>query len=321
MDPIASSLQIVAEGLRFPEGPIALSDGRVLVVEIEGKALTAVLPDGRLEVIATLDGGPNGAALGPDGWVYVCNSGGWLYADEKLPDGKIIRRNTAQNPQRGWIERVRLADGSVERLHEAHEGIALGSPNDIVFDDLGGYYFTDHGKRSPTALEYGSVYYAPPDGSSLIRCVGNMVTPNGLGLAADGGTLYVAETITRRVWAFDLVGPGTIAPRPWPSSCGGRLIAGLPDNNLLDSLALDNKGRVCVASLFNGGVWAISPDGKERRHTPLPDLMTTNICFGGPDLRSAYVTLSSTGRLGRMQWDAPGQPLPFLNYQPGRRPG
>lgn len=316
MDSIASSLQIVAEGLRFPEGPIALPDGRVLVVEIEGKALTAVLPDGTLEVIANLDGGPNGAALGPDGWVYVCNSGGWLYTDEKLTDGTVIRRNTAQNPRRGWIERVRLADGSVERLHEAYGDVALGSPNDIVFDEHGGYYFTDHGKRSPATLEYGSVYYAPPDGSSLVRCVGNMVTPNGLGLSADGRTLYVAETITRRVWAFDLVVPGTIAPQPWPSSCGARLIAGLPDNNLLDSLALDKEGRICVACLFNGGLWTISPDGSERRHTPCPDLMTTNVCFGGTDMRSAYVTLSSTGRLGCLDWDVAGQPLPFLNYQP-----
>lgn len=316
MGAIESSLRIIADGLRFPEGPIALPDGRVLVVEIEGKSLTAVLPDGVLEVVAKLDGGPNGAALGPDGWVYVCNSGGWVYADEKLPDGTVIRRNTSQSPQRGWIERVRLADGFVERMHETYEGAQLGSPNDIVFDEQGGYYFTDYGKRSSTALEYGSVYYAPPDGAPLIRCVGSMVTPNGLGLAADGNTLYVAETLTRRVWAFDLVGPGTIAPKTWPSSCGGRLVAGLPDNNLLDSLALDEDGNVCVACLFNGGVWTISPDGSKRRHTPCPDLMTTNVCFGGTDMRSAFITLSSTGKLGCLDWDVAGQPLPFLNYQP-----
>ncbi|MFA6310134.1 MAG: SMP-30/gluconolactonase/LRE family protein [Sterolibacterium sp.] len=312
---MTARLQIVAEGLRFPEGPVALPDGRILVVEIEGQALTAVSPDGKLEVIADLDGGPNGAAVGPDGWVYVCNSGGWLYTNETLGTG-TIRRNTAQSPRRGWIERVRLADGAVERLHEAYQGAPLGSPNDIVFDDHGGYYFTDHGKRSATALEYGSVYYSPPDGSGLIRCAHPMITPNGLGLSRDGKTLYVAETVTRRLWAFDLVEPGRIVPEPWPSSNGGRLVAGLTDNNLLDSLALDSQGHICVACLFNGGIWVISPDGVERRHTALPDLMTTNICFGGEGLRSAYVTLSSTGRLGRLDWDQAGQPLPFLNYQP-----
>lgn len=312
---MTSPLQIVAEGLRFPEGPVALPDGRVLVVEIEGQALTAVLPGGKLEVIAELDGGPNGAALGPDGWVYVCNSGGWLYTDETLDSG-TIRRNTGQNPRRGWIERVRLSDGTVERLHEEYEGTLLGSPNDIVFDDHGGYYFTDHGKRSATALEYGSVYYAPPNKPSLIKCAGSMITPNGLGLSADAQTLYVAETVTRRLWAFDLLAPGMIASQPWPSSNGGRLVAGLSDNNLLDSLALDANGHICVACLFHGGIWVISPDGVERHHTAMPDLMTTNICFGGEGLRSAFVTLSSTGRLARLDWDTPGQPLPFLNHQP-----
>jgi len=315
MTGIASSLHIVAEGLRFPEGPIALADERVLVVEIEGMTLTAVLPNGQSEVIAELNGGPNGAAVGPDGWVYVCNSGGWLYTDEKLESG-TIRRNTGQNPRRGWIERVRLSDGSVERLHAEYDGTPLGSPNDIVFDEHGGYYFTDYGKRSASTLEIGSLYYAPAGDSSLIKCVGALITPNGLGLSADGKTLYVAETLTRRLWAFDLAGPGRIAAKPWPSSNGGRLVAGLPDNNLLDSMALDARGRVCVACLYNGGIWTISADGSERRHTALPDLMTTNVCFGGKDLRSAFVTLSSTGRLGRLRWDIPGQPLPFLNYQP-----
>ena len=67
---------IVAEGLAFPEGPVAMPDGSVLVVEIGGRSLTRVRTDGTLERIAALEGGPNGAALGPEGWVYVCNSGG-----------------------------------------------------------------------------------------------------------------------------------------------------------------------------------------------------------------------------------------------------
>jgi gluconolactonase len=66
----------VAAGLRFPEGPIAMPDGSVVVVEMFGPRLTRVLPDGRTEVIAEIPGGPNGAAVGPDGAVYVCNNGG-----------------------------------------------------------------------------------------------------------------------------------------------------------------------------------------------------------------------------------------------------
>jgi len=67
----------IASGLRFPEGPIAMDDGSVLVVEIKRGTLTRVKPDGSLQVIAETGGGPNGAALGPDGMVYVCNDGGF----------------------------------------------------------------------------------------------------------------------------------------------------------------------------------------------------------------------------------------------------
>ena len=67
----------IASGLRFPEGPIAMADGSVVLVEIARGTLSRVTPAGKVEVIAELGGGPNGAALGPDGKVYVCNNGGF----------------------------------------------------------------------------------------------------------------------------------------------------------------------------------------------------------------------------------------------------
>ena len=72
----------VTRGLRFPEGPIAMADGSVLVVEIEGARLTRVLPDGTKQTVAELGGGPNGAAIGPDGACYVCNNGGFHWFRE-----------------------------------------------------------------------------------------------------------------------------------------------------------------------------------------------------------------------------------------------
>jgi gluconolactonase len=306
-------LRVLTDLLRFPEGPVALADGSVLVVEIEGAALTRVWPDGRLEVIAQLDGGPNGAALGPDGWVYVCNSGGWLYTSE----ANGWRRPTGQSERPGWIERVHLATGRTEQLYERCGDIELQAPNDLVFDTLGGFYFTDHGKRRPRGIGVTSVFYAKADGSGLVEAVRGLVTPNGVGLSADGATLFVAETIPRRIWAFDLVEPGRIDARPWPSPNGGRLVAGLADNNLLDSLALDSSGAVCVASFNHCGIWAISPDGGRRDFTPLDDYYATNIAFGGADMRTAFVTLSSTGRLAAFTWPRPGQPLAFADTAPG----
>src|SRR5829696_6974627 len=73
--------KVVASGLRFPEGPVPLSDGSVLVVEIERGTLTRVLPRGTTEVVAFLGGGPNGAAIGPDGACYVCNNGGSTWTE------------------------------------------------------------------------------------------------------------------------------------------------------------------------------------------------------------------------------------------------
>jgi gluconolactonase len=305
-------MRVLTNALRFPEGPIALPDGSVLVVEIAGQALTRVHPDGRLEAVAELEGGPNGAALGPDGWCHVCNSGGWLYAEE----ANGWRRPRGQSDAPGWIERVHLATGRVERLYEGCGDLRLQAPNDLVFDRDGGFYFTDHGKRRPRAMGVTSVFYAQADGSAIVEAVMGLVTPNGVGLSADERTLFVAETIPRRLWAFALEAPGRIIPEPWPSPNGGRLVAGLPDNNYLDSLAIDAEGNICVCSFNRCGVWTISPDGAFRDFLALDDFYATNIAFGGADLRTAYVTLSSTGRLVAIDWPRPGL---RLNHDPGGR--
>jgi gluconolactonase len=305
------AVEIVGEGLGFPEGPVALPDGSVLVVEIGGQALARVHPGGHVERIARLAGGPNGAAMGPEGWVYVCNSGGWIHADVTMPDGRVLRRAVGQSPRPGWIERVRIADGQVERFYEDCAGECLQAPNDLVFDADGGFYFSDHGKRTETHLGLGSVFYGHADRRPLRRVVGQLLTPNGIGLSPDGQTLYVAETATRRLLAFALVGAGQVQPAPWPAPTGGRVLAALPGFNGLDSLAVDADGGINVASLINGGIWTITPDGSTATHRAIDDPFTTNICFGGADRRSAFVTLSASGRLARLQWHKPGLALHF----------
>jgi gluconolactonase len=302
-------LRVIADGLRFPEGPVALSDGTVLVVEIAGQALTRIQPDGRKEVVAELEGGPNGAALGPDDWAYVCNSGGWRYCCE----ANGWQRPTAQATRAGWIERVNLRTGKVERLYERCGRQALRAPNDLAFDHCGGFYFTDHGKRRPRSHVLGSLYYARADGSDVVEVVAGMLTPNGVGLSANGRTVYVAETLPRRLWAFELNGPGEIRREPWPSPNGGRLVAGLPGAHYPDSLAIDAAGHICVASFNQCGIWEIAPEGSVCIFRPLKDFYATNIAFGGPDLCTAFVTLSSTGRLVSFTWPRPGQALPYVN--------
>jgi gluconolactonase len=298
----------IAKGLRFPEGPIAMADGSVLLVEIERQTLSRVHPDGRVEVVAKTGGGPNGAAIGPDGAVYVCNNGGLRWHEDRHG-----LRPTSQpdDYSGGRIERVDLASGEVRVLYTKTDNGPLKGPNDLVIDRSGGIWFTDLGKGRARDLDRGGVYYAAPDGSSIREVVYPMLTPNGIGLSPDESRLYVAETQAGRLWAFDLEAPGVVKRRSFPSPNGGELVAGLPGYQLFDSLAVDAEGNICVATLFNGGITVISPDGKRIEHIPMPDIYTTNLCFGGPDMKTAYVTLSLTGRLVALDWPRPGLRLNF----------
>jgi gluconolactonase len=296
-------IHILAQGLEFPEGPVALADGSVLLVEIAAGTLARIFPDGTKTVVAKTGGGPNGAAIGPDGKCYVCNNGGFDWhvdGTHRRPIG------VAKDYVGGRIERIDLDTGAVECLYRTAGEVPLKGPNDLVFDQHGGFYFTDLGKVRARDMDRGAIYYASADGSLITEVAFPLVTPNGIGLSPDGETLYVAETEAARLWAFDILEPGVAKKQPWPSPHGGRLIAGVGGYQRFDSLALDAEGRICIATLINGGITVISPDGRHVEHHPMPDPLTTNICFGGPDLKTAFVTLSWTGRLVAVDWPVPG---------------
>jgi gluconolactonase len=300
------ALREITSGLEFPEGPVALDDGSVLVVEIKGGRLTRVLPDGTHKVVAETGGGPNGAAIGPDGEVYVCNNGGFEWHET---GGLTLPGNQPADYSGGRIERIDLETGRVEVLYTECDGIPLRGPNDLVFDAEGGFWFTDHGKNRERDRDRTGIFYATPDGGQIEEKIFPLDAPNGIGLSPDDSTLYVAETHTGRVWSWSLSAPGVIEPRETPN--GGTLLAGLPGLQLLDSLAVDSAGNVCVATIVNGGITSISPDGASIEHLPTGDPLTTNICFGGEGLRTAYITLSGTGRLVAAEWPRPGLKLHF----------
>ena len=295
---------VITEGLQFPEGPVALSDGSVLVVEIQRGTLTRVAEDGTQSIVAELGGGPNGAALGPDGHCYICNNGGFEW--HKGRDGRVFPGEQPANYTGGRIERVDLKTGAVETLYEACNGERLKGPNDLVFDQTGGFWFTDHGKTSPRTRDRTGVFYAAADGSRIEEVIFPMEAPNGIGLSPDEKTLYVAETPTGRLWAYAIASPGALdvdIPR--------RMLAQRPDFHMFDSLAVDASGNVCVATLITGGITSHSPDGSAVEFFAMPDVLTTNIAFGGEGLQTAYITLSSTGKLIKATWPTPGLRLNF----------
>jgi len=299
--------RILAEGLRFPEGPVTLPDGRIALVEIEAGRITAIGPDGGKSILATPGGGPNGLALGPDGMLYCCNNGGfeWIEADGVL-------RPHGQPPDYagGRIERIDPATGEVTRLYEECDGRRLRGPNDLVLDDKGGFWFTDLGKVRARDREHGAVYWAALDGSRIMEAAHPVPGgANGIGLSPDGRILYVAETETGRLWKFDILGPGELQKNPWPSPHGGQLLCQFPGFRRLDSLAVTAAGNICVATLVAGEITTVSPQGEIIDVVRCDERMPTNICFGGPDRRTAYITLSNTGRLLEMPWKEPGLAL------------
>ncbi|MEM6626301.1 MAG: SMP-30/gluconolactonase/LRE family protein [Pseudomonadota bacterium] len=297
----------VAEGLQFPEGPVAMADGSVIVVEIRRGTLTRIPPDGSTEIIADMGGGPNGAAIGPDGAMYVCNNGGFEYHDV---EGLCIPGHAPADYETGRIERVDLATGEVTRLYDNCEGRPLRGPNDIVFDAHGGFYFTDLGKSWPRKRDTGAVYYALPDGSKIVEIEHSLVTPNGCGLSSDGKYLYYADTVPGRLWEYEILAPGEVAMRTPLGGLKAQLVTTLPGLQYLDSLAVTAAGNICVATILNGGVSSITPGG-EVTHYATGDPLTTNICFGGEDMRDAWITASGTGKLLKARWPEPGLKLNF----------
>jgi gluconolactonase len=296
----APEIKVLASGLRFPEGPVWMPDGSIILVEIEARRLTRIGPDGSKTTVAEMPGGPNGAAMGPDGKMYVTNNGGFNWRETAHG---LFPVSQADDYSGGRLERVDLATGRIETLYTACDGIGLRGPNDLVIDRHGDIYFTDLGKARARDLDRGAVYYAKRDGSLIKPVATPTITSNGCSLSPDGKILYYAETESARVWAVDLIGPGEVNRAPFPSPNGARFVAQCGGAyQRFDSMAVDAAGNVCVATLMNGGITIVSPDGKTIRHLPLPDVMTTNICFGGPDMATAFVTLSASGRLACFDW-------------------
>jgi gluconolactonase len=301
----------LASGLRFPEGPVAMPDGSVVLVEIARGTLSRVTPGGRVHVVATLGGGPNGAAVGPGGKIYVTNNGGFNWVERP---GKLFPTTQAADYTGGRIQRVDPETGKVETLYDACDGRRLRGPNDLVFDEAGGFWFTDLGKTREREADRGAVYYARADGSLIREAVFPLERPNGIGLSPDGRTLYVVETPTARCWAFRLSAPGQIESANGPyRGEKGRVVVGLGGYQMFDSLAVDADGHICVATLITGAVSDIWPDGSRVDQYLLPDMMVTNVCFGGRGLRTAFATLSLGGTLVAFEWPRPGLPLPYLH--------
>ncbi|GLY38970.1 hypothetical protein Amsp01_049940 [Amycolatopsis sp. NBRC 101858] len=290
-------VRTVATGLRFPEGGAVDADGSVVVPEIEGAAVKRVRRDGAIEIIASVGGGANGLAFGPDGAIYVCNDGGYVF---KETDGQIAPVGIPDDYVGGAIQRVDPATGEVRDVFtECEGGTRLGGLNDIVFDVHGAAYVADTTR--------GMIHYVDPSAGTIRTAAADLRGPNGAGLSPDGTRLYVSETYTGRVRVFEVTGPGGLRELPD--------LYQHPDVTYsLDGLAVDGLGHVCVADLRESGIVVLDPEGGgvvARFVTPVRDGNVTNLFFGADNV--AYVSAGGQGALYAVPWPWPAL---RLNFQP-----
>ncbi len=277
---------LLAQGLEFPEGPIAMPDGSIVFTQIRGQCLSRYRA-GEITTLANTGGGANGATLGPDGAFYVANNGGISVG----PHGGW----SAESQIPGRIQRV-SPDGQLSDVAVALPGEPPNRPNDLCFGPDGLLYFTDpHNWEDLANLKPGRVNRTTLDGEvELLAQVDRF--PNGIGFGPDD-RLYVAESVTQKVWVYD-----------WTTTGLGeaRLFCTLP-KGYPDGFCFSDVGDLIVCGSLGDTIWVFDSDGKERQclETP-PGTEPTNCCIADGRL---VVTLSGVGQLVAL--DYPDGPLPL----------
>jgi gluconolactonase len=275
----------------YTEGVVAGPAGELFVSEPLGGRITRV-KGGEASLWATT-GAPNGHKILPDGTHLVCDG-----------NARAVLRLDADGRKLGTAS----ADS---------EGNPLRAPNDLTLAKSG-FYFTDPGGSS-IEKPIGTVHYVTASGQTHAVANG-LAFPNGIALAADGRTLYVAESARNRILKFEVRPDGTLGPHSLFAELprkSGQQIANEPDG-----IALDRDGNLFVAHYGMRQVQVLAPDGRVLRSYPAGNLTTSNVAFGGPTGSELYVTgaladeRTSKGALFRL--DLPGVRGLKLFSMPGR---
>lgn len=333
--------KIITKGLEYPESPVYCEDGSVLLVEVKGEKLTRVLPNGDKETVANIKGGPNGVAIGPDedgvSQAYVLNSGGFEWSQFPPPPAEPQIWVSGLQPESyigGRVQKVSLDNGAVTDLFtEATKApnfppgfpdwnppIQLKGLDDGIFDADGGLWITDFGKQRARDKDVTGIYYMAPGGSSIRQSIFPINSPNGIVLSPDGKWLYIALSWDRRVVKYEVGPGGTIKPNP-KTTDGAYLVSGdFAGGSMLDSMRADSEGNLYVITMvpegydpsINGGVTVVSPEGETLDYIEIAspdgaiDPIPSSICFGGEDLKTAYITCGGSGYLLSMPAKVPG---------------
>lgn len=274
-DDLPEGARLIADGLTFPEGPIVAPDGTLFFTDVRDNKVYR-WRDSEPEVFLDGTDGMNGLAMDRDGAIYSCAAGANALI-KIAPDGK----RTTVVSQVG--------------------GKALNRVNDLVFDYHGNIFFTNPnpGQSGGSADQTpSSVVRVRPDGSATIVAT-DLTFPNGIGVSADGKFLYVNESLAGSVvYKYPLSPEGDLGPREVLIQFG----SGIPDG-----MAVAESGALYVALNYDAKVVVLSPDGRRVKEYVFPKGSgVTNVCFGGPEMKTLYVTLGNAGAVYALPVDEPG---------------
>jgi gluconolactonase len=251
-------LEKLSGDFKFTEGPAADAAGNVYFTDQPNDRILKWSTDGKLTTFMEPCGRSNGLCFDADGNLWAC-------ADEKNELWRI-------DPK-----------GNATVVVKEYKGKLLNGPNDVWTRPDGGLYFTDpfykrdYWKRGPKAQDCEGVYYVSADHKTLTRVVDDLQQPNGIIGTPDGKTLYVADIKGNQTFAYDIEQDGTLKNK--------RLFCKLGS----DGMTIDHEGNVY---LTGQGVTVFDKTGKQIEVIPVPEPWTANVCFGGKDKQTLFITAS-----------------------------
>jgi gluconolactonase len=271
----------------FTEGPTVAEDGTVYFTDLYSNRIMRRSPAGMVSVFRQPSNRANGLIFDSEWRLLACEGG----------DGESILPR---------VTRTNMETGDIEVIADEYNGKQLHQPNDLSFDAQGRIYFTDRPGANPRPEQTGvhGVYRIDPDGSiERILTEPEVLRPNGIVISPDDSTLYIIETEQseggpRLIRAYDLSAEGRVS--------NSRVFHNFYPGRSGDGMTIDSEGNLYVAAGLNNlrgtsetldtvaGIHVFSPSGELLEHIPIPEDTITNAAFGGPDLRTLYITAGKT---------------------------